>query len=156
MSFKCIRKSNKDVIKNLKKLKNYKLTVGWFDSKYENGTPVQQVAMIQEFGSPEKNIPPRPFMRVAKMEHEKEWKEQMAKSMKGVHKGRKTEKQALDELGETVVKDIRQAIMDVYFPPLKDPTLKARRRKGNYSEKPLIDTQKMFDSLKYEYKEKKR
>ena len=156
MSFKCIRKSNKDVIKNLKKLKNYKLTVGWFDAQYEDGTPVQQVAMIQEFGSPEKGIPPRPFMRVAKMEHAKDWKEQMAKSMRGVHKGRKTEEQALDDLGDTIVKDVRQAIMDVYFPPLKEATLKARRRKGNYSEKPLIDTKKMFDSLKYEYKEKQR
>ena len=30
---------------------------------YEDGTNVAYVATIQEFGAPEANIPPRPFMR---------------------------------------------------------------------------------------------
>ena len=154
MNFKCTRKRNKDVIKNLKKLKNYKLTVGWFDATYENGTPVQQVAMIQEFGAPEKGIPPRPFMRIAKIEHEQEWKETFKKEAKAVHKGHKTQEEVMNALGEKIVADIRQAIMDVYNPPLKEATLKARRRKGNYSEKPLIDTKHMFDTLKFEVKRK--
>lgn len=153
-AFKCQRKSKKNVIKNLKKLRNYKLTVGWFDATYEDGTPVEQVAMIQEFGAPEKNIPPRPFMRTAKMEHEKEWKDQLAKAMKKVHTGRVNQEEALEELGDTIVKDIKQAIMDVTFPPLKPATIKNRRRKGNYSEKPLIDTKHMFDTLKFEVKRK--
>lgn len=141
-------------MKNLKKLKNYKLTIGWFDAKYEDGTPVEQVAMIQEFGAPERNISPRPFMRPAKMEHEQEWKEQLAKAMKKVHTGRVNQEEALEELGETIVKDIKQAIMNVTFPPLKADTIKNRRRKGNYSEKPLIDTKHMFDTLKFEVKRK--
>ncbi len=152
--FKCQRKKNKDAIKNLKKLKNYKLTVGWFDATYENGTPVEQVAMIHEFGAPERNIPPRPFMRPAKMEHEQEWKDQLAKAMKKVHTGRVNQEDALEELGDTIVKDIKQAIMNVTFPPLKADTIKNRRRKGNYSEKPLIDTKRMFDTLKFEVKRK--
>lgn len=153
-NFKYKRKSKKDVMKNLKKLKNYKLTIGWFDAKYEDGTPVEQVAMIQEFGAPERNISPRPFMRPAKMEHEQEWKEQLAKAMKKVHTGRVNQEEALEELGETIVKDIKQAIMNVTFPPLKADTIKNRRRKGNYSEKPLIDTKHMFDTLKFEVKRK--
>ena len=153
-NFKYKRKSKKVVMKNLKKLKNYKLTIGWFDAKYEDGTPVEQVAMIQEFGAPERNIPPRPFMRPAKMEHEQEWKEQLAKAMKKVHTGRVNQEEALEELGETIVKDIKQAIMNVTVPPLKADTIKNRRRKGNYSEKPLIDTRRMFDTLKFEVKRK--
>lgn len=148
MGFKCIRKSkSKDVFRNIKNIKNATLNVGWFDAKYEDGTPVSLVAMVQEFGSPEKNIPPRPFLRPAKMEHAQEWKDQFEKSIKDVHKGRKTQEDALNELGDQIISDIRQAIMDVHFPALKEETLKARRRKGNYSDKPLIDTKRMFDTL---------
>jgi len=148
MGFKCIRKSkSKDVFRNIKNIKNATLNVGWFDAKYEDGTPVSLVAMVQEFGSPEKNIPPRPFLRPAKIEHAQEWKDQFEKSIKDVHKGRKTQEDALNELGDQIISDIRQAIMDVHFPALKEETLKARRRKGNYSDKPLIDTKRMFDTL---------
>ena len=161
MGFKCNRRSkSKDVFKNIKKLQNATLQIGWFDATYDNDdhTPVATVAMIQEFGAPEKNIPPRPFLRPAKMEHEKDWKEQFEKAAKKLHKGRITEEEALDELGDRIIADIRQAIMDVHFPPLKEETLKARRRKGNYSDKPLIDTKRMFDTLekKIEMKGRKK
>ena len=148
MRFTCVRKSkSKDVFKNLKKIENATLQIGWFDAKYEDGTPVSLVAMVHEFGAPEKNIPPRPFMRPAKMEHAQEWKDQFAKAAKNLHKGRKSEEDIMNKLGDQIISDIRQAIMDVHFPPLKEKTLKARRRKGNYSNKPLIDTQRMFDTL---------
>lgn len=148
MGFNCRRKSkSKDVFKRLKNIHNATLQVGWFEAKYEDGTPVSTVAMVQEFGAPEKNIPPRPFMRPAKMEHAQEWKEQFQKGAKDIHKGRKTEEEVIDELGDRIIADIRSAIMDVHFPPLKEQTLKARRSKGNYSDKPLIDTKKMFDTL---------
>lgn len=148
MGFKYIRKSrSKDVFRNIKNIENATLQIGWFDAQYEDGTPVSLVAMVQEFGAPEKNIPPRPFMRPAKMEHAQEWKELFQKGAKAIHKGRKTEEDILNELGDQIISDIRSAIMDVHFPPLKEQTLKARRGKGNYSDKPLIDTQRMFDTL---------
>lgn len=146
-SFKCRRKSNKAPIKRLEKLKKFKLSVGWFDATYEDGTPVSKVAMIQEFGAPEKNIPPRPFMRLANMEHNKEWADQMKQDMEMVHKGTAKQVDILNELGDTIIRDIRQSIMDVTTPPLKPNTIKNRQRKGNYSEKPLIDTKRMFDTL---------
>ena len=148
MGFNCRRKSmSKDVFRRLKNIQNATLQIGWFDAKYEDGTPVSTVAMIQEFGAPEKNIPPRPFMRPAKMEHAQEWKELFQKGAKAIHNGRKTEEDVLNELGDQIIAYIRSAIMDVHFPPLKEQTLKARRRKGNYSDKPLRDTKKMFDTL---------
>lgn len=148
MEFRCHRKgSSKEVFRNLRKIENANLQIGWFDAKYEDGTPVVQVAMIQEFGAPEKNIPPRPFMRPAKMEHAQDWKSQFEKAAKNLHKGRVKEEDILNDLGDTIISDIRKAIMDVYFPPLKEGTVKTRKRKGNYSEKPLIDTKRMFDTL---------
>ena len=148
MEFRCNRKCrSKEVFRNLKKIENANLQIGWFDAKYEDGTPVAQVAMIQEFGAPEKNIPPRPFMRPAKMEHAKDWKAQFEKAAKNLHKGRIREEDILNELGDRIVADIRGAIMDVHFPPLKEQTLKTRRGKGNYSDKPLIDTKRLFDTL---------
>ena len=145
------RKSeSKQVFKNIKNgIKNMTIQVGWFDATYDNEekTPVVQVAMIQEFGNPEKHIPPRPFMRPAKMEHEHEWGEFFAKAAKQVHKGRKTEEEVLNELGDRVIADIRASILKVWSPPLKEETLKRRRRRGNFSTKPLIDTKHMFDTL---------
>lgn len=48
--------------------------VGFFpSSKYEDGTPVAYVAIIQEFGSPEQGIPPRSFMRTTIAEKQNEW-----------------------------------------------------------------------------------
>ena len=132
MGFNCRRKSmSKDVFRRLKNIQNATLQIGWFDARYEDGTPVSTVAMIQEFGAPEKNIPPRPFMRPAKMEHAQEWKELFQKGAKALHKGRKTEEDVLNELGDQIIADIRSAIIAVHFPPLKEQTLKARRRTGN-------------------------
>ena len=117
MGFRCVRRSrSRDVYRNLKNIENATLNVGWFDAKYEDGTPVSLVAMVQEFGSPEKNIPPRPFMRPAKMEHAQEWKEQFEKAAKNLHKGRKSEEDIMNELGDQIISDIRQSIVDTSNP----------------------------------------
>lgn len=137
-----------------KGIKNATLQIGWFDAKYndENETPVYKIAMIQEFGAPEKNIPPRPFLRPAKMKHAQEWKEYFQKGIKNIYKGTKREEEILEELGDRIIADIRASILEVYNPPLKEETLKRRKRRGNFSQKPLIDTKRMFDTLEKKIK----
>ena len=53
--------------------RNKRVKVGFFSTaKYQDGTPVANVAAIQEFGAPEAGIPERPFFRqsIAIMEGE--------------------------------------------------------------------------------------
>ena len=54
MRFTCVRKSkSKDVFKNLKKIENATLQIGWFDAKYEDGTPVyHHFHTYLDFGNP--------------------------------------------------------------------------------------------------------
>ena len=40
---------------------------------YEDGTPVAQVAAIQEFGAPAQKIPARPFIRPTVKEQKEQW-----------------------------------------------------------------------------------
>ena len=58
-------KKNPIVFEKLKKIKDARVRVGWFEeSKYDDNTPVANVAFWQEYGT-KRGIPERPFMRPA-------------------------------------------------------------------------------------------
>lgn len=128
--------------------------VGWFETaKYESGIPVATVAAVNEYGAPSKNIPPRPTIRPAIVEHQKDWKETARAGAVSILKGQTTQKQVLDLIGQQAAGDIAKNISELQNPPLKPATIKARLRKksdkhtvGNL-DKPLIDTELMFSTL---------
>ncbi len=144
-----------DRLRNLEKLKNMKLSVGWFeDTRYNDNTQVAQVAQWQEYGT-SRGIPQRPFMRPAQMNNEENWKKIFAYGLK---KGWSSD-QIMKTLGLQVQGDIQKAISNVFEPPLKPATIKARMRRradkktvGNLT-KPLIDTGVMFGSVSYRIEE---
>ena len=127
--------------------------VGWFESaKYEDGTPVAYVAAIQEFGSPERSIPPRPFMRPTIQEKQNSWQSLAASGAKAIIAGTQTISSVLDALGQRAAGDIRRTISKITSPALAMSTLRARasRKKttiGAVSRKPLVDTGTMIQSL---------
>lgn len=140
-------KSIKELSLSLKQLSKAELVVGWVDnSLYDDGASVAKIAIIQEYGSPNKNIPPRPFMRPAIAENQSKWVETITKAV--VEKGMNT-KQALNVLGLQIQGDLQQAIENVVSPSLAPSTMKARIAKGNTNAKPLIDTSKMIKSVTY-------
>lgn len=125
--------------------------VGYFPhSRYPDGTPVAGVAVVQELGSISRNIPPRRTFGPAVEEGRGMQRAAIAATFRRAVKGTQTVEQGLDQLGMAVVGDVQNKISELTFPPLKRGTIEARRRRGKSgkaSEKPLVDTGVMIQSV---------
>lgn len=128
--------------------------VGFFEtSKYEDGTPVAYVAVIQEFGAPENGIPPRPFMRTTVEAKQGEWKEIARQGANAMLEGNATGETVLEAIGLKAAGDIRRTISQITTPALAQSTVDARRRgksdkttTGNLT-KPLVDTGTLINAV---------
>jgi hypothetical protein len=121
------------------------LRVGFLEgATYPDGKPVAMIAAIQEFGAPAAGIPPRPFFRHMIDAKSSEWPKAIAGLLKSTDMDAS---QALALAGEAIAGQLRQSIVDTNEPPLKPATI---RRKG--SDKPLVDTGHMLNSVDYEVK----
>lgn len=151
--------------------------VGFLEGvRYPDGTPVATVAAIQNFGAPEKGIPPRPFFTKMIEEKSKSWGEALVNRLKA---NEWDLSKALEQAGNGIAGQLRQAIVDMNNPPLSDVTLLLRERFADHDEisfsdvlqawadvangvvptisgsgaKPLVWTGKMLDSIDYEVTE---
>lgn len=135
----------------IKGLAGAQARVGWFPSaKYEDGTPVALVALVQEFGSPKNKVPPRPFMRTTADEKKAEWQRDSHVLAKAVVNGTMPPEAVLQGLAQKAEGDVRKAISKVSTPPLSERTIAARARrhsKGKASTKPLVDTGLLLNTL---------
>ena len=129
------------------------LRVGFLEgSTYPDGTPVAQVAAIQNFGAPAAGIPPRPFFTGVVEQRRDAWGRGLAYQMREQHGDAE---KALAIAGEVIAGDIRQSIIDMTDPPLAEATVAARTRgtknaNPTTSAKPLVDTGLMLASVGYE------
>ena len=104
--------------------------IGWSETaKYEDGTPVAYVAIIQEFGSPAVGIPARPFIEPTVQDKSAEWIDDIGKGAKAVMRGRLSADDVLEQIGGKVAGEIRQAIENVNSPALSPVTLLLRKWK---------------------------
>lgn len=150
---------------------------GYFETaKYEDGTPVAYIATIQEFGSPEQSIPPRPTMRPAAAANEKNWAALMKQGAKAaLEEGGPSASDVMELVALAAAGNIRDEISALTSPALSPLTLLARLYKsdmgsgiksgktlgalaksldagppnvaGLVSTKPLVDTGLMFQSV---------
>lgn len=107
--------------------------VGFFDGHaYEDGTPVAYVAAIQEYGSPEAGIPPRPFMRPTVEAQTATWSKHIGDGMRQVVRGKLTAEDVLDGVGALAANDVKKRIASNQVAPLSPTTLVLRkwRREG--------------------------
>jgi hypothetical protein len=148
------REKAKDPLKDLDKKS---LKVGWFKAaKYEDGTQVAAVALIQELGDAKKHIPPRPFIQPTIIREKKNWQLILQQELKRVLKKEITINNALDVLGLKAAGNIRATIRNVWSPPLAQRTIDERLRRYKKKEitenlkKPLIDTKLMINSVNHE------
>lgn len=110
--------------------------VGWFPSaKYEDGTPVAGVMMVQEFGSSKRGIPPRPTMRPTVAAKQPTWAKQAAGASRAVLAGSLPPTGAVEALAMMAEADVRRAIIDLKSPPLSILTLLARKHRKNTGRK---------------------
>ncbi len=158
----------------IKELESKVSKAGWFESnKYEDGTPVAYVASIQEFGCPERSIPPRPFMRPTVAEKKSEWASIAELGSKAILKGDVTAEVVMGQLADSAVGDVKKMISSIQTPALSPITieLRAMKKQGEkitgatvgiaaakvasegytkpqgISTKPLIDDGIMFDTM---------
>ena len=116
-----------DVLKKLsKKVRNASsLSVGWPEgATYPNGTPVAQVAAIQEFGAPKRQIPPAAFFRQMINEHSGEWGDNIAKALEMFDYDAE---KALELIGQRIEEQLTDSIINTDRPELSPITLMLRK-----------------------------
>lgn len=148
------RVPNPDAMRGMQELialsKN-KGKVGWFESaKYPDGTPVAYVALIQEMGSPQNSIPPRPFFRSTMAEKSKQWTGLLKSGCKAILAGNETAHSVMEKVTGKAAGDVRRKISKIREPALSQRTLDARLSRGLTSTKPLVDTGIMLQTLTHQ------
>ena len=133
--------------KEIEKLKKLQVRVGYqqgADFYDEEGKKVDvlDVAMFNELGT--SRIPSRPFMRDSVDNNADKISSFCKSKLKGIANGSKTADAVLKEIGAMQVGLVQQTIRDGNFAPNSPRTI---AQKG--SDKPLIDTGKMRQSVHY-------
>ena len=127
-----------DVLKQLEKKQRKVLTVGFFDEKYPDGTRIGLVATANEYGVPEHNVPPRPFMRDTVITRKSKWLKVVDEVLPETLDVVRT----LSILGDVIADDVSNMIKAYTIPENKPSTIK---HKG--FNDPLVDTGRMRDSV---------
>lgn len=123
-------KGGKKLEAYLKKLsqqvdKAAKVKVGFLsDAIYASGVPVAMVAAIQNFGAPAKGIPPRPFFSNMVADKSPEWGPAVGQLL---HDNGMDAKITLEQVGQNIAGQLRQAIVDTNTPALSPVTLMLRK-----------------------------
>lgn len=110
-----------------------------------NGQPLADVATINEYGSPERNIPSRPFMRQTFDASVNLVVDFIARQMDAIFQGRSDVRSSLTKMGIWYVGEIKKMFTRGDFAPNAPSTI---RLKG--SSKPLIDTGRLRQSINHE------
>lgn len=118
------------------------LEVGLLGNPGEHGSleELWRIAWINELGSAQKRIPPRPFITQARMQFESEFAEDFA-SLVGLGYSRVA---VLHTLGEKYAREWRE-IIDLWTTP---PNAPATIRKKGFDD-PLVETGAMRDAVTY-------
>lgn len=111
----------------------------------DDGTTLVDVATVNEFGAPEKNIPERPFLRQSYDMNRTEVSKKKAALTDKILEGKKDTRRALDELGVWFTGKVKQTFTKGDFPPNAPATIK---RKG--SSRPLIHSGRLRASINHE------
>lgn len=108
-----------------------------------------QIGAAHEFGVPKLGIPERPWLRPGIRSGTEDYIRLNRRNIIRIMKGEMTGAQALQQLGAMAVGKVQKYIRNGVFAPLKAATI---RRKG--SDKPLIDTGQMMQSITFVVREK--
>ena len=116
----------RDLKKRMKSLEEYSAQAGWFESaRYDDGVPVAQVAIYNEYGT--SRIPPRPFMRPTVESQKGEWARTTGKVVSQVLRGKMSAEQGMTLVAQKAAGDIRQTITQVFEPELSPVTVLLRQ-----------------------------
>ena len=120
---------------------------GSANHKKSGQATVVDIGIVNEFGSPKRNIPERSFMRSTFDERKAFWFSRTRRVANLILTGRMTVSRGLDILGLAIERDHKSKIRrgDPSWPELSEKTV--QRKKG--SPKKLIDSAQMVNSIKH-------
>lgn len=102
--------------------------IGWPEGKqYPDGTPVAYIAAIQNFGVPDRGLPPRPILKPTVDENSEKWGKVGHKLVHDVANGNLDAVDALDTLGRVAAMDIQATIAQINEPALSPVTVLLRK-----------------------------
>ena len=153
MSVKVIDRGWKKIAAELKKANGSYVKVGYPEEKARKHKPKEkgdaidmaQLAAIQEFGTANGRIPPRPFMADTFDANQPEVNQQIEKIKDKVFQGLITVKQGWQQLGAWYKGQIQKNMVDGVWQENAEYTI---QKKG--SSKPLIDTGQLRQSIDFE------
>lgn len=138
----------KKFFRELKKLKKMEVAVGFQagQAEEENGADLVDIAAYNELGT--SGTPARPFMKQSFENHEDFLKNACERVNQTINSGGSME-QALNKLGVELKGLVQSEIVDGDFAPNAEATIKRKK-----SDKPLIDTGTMRQSVNYVVRER--
>jgi len=106
-----------------------------------------EIGLVHEFGSEVNNIPARPFVSAAFKKNLPAYKETLREYVRAIYAGKMTPAKALGLIGLRMAADMKLYVTEgPHIPPPLQPETVAR--KG--SDRPLVDTGRMVDSIAHE------
>jgi hypothetical protein len=111
---------------------------------YEDGLTIATIAAVNNFGSADGVIPPRPFLQPAIEEGAPVYRRLAEVMLPQVLSGQMTMTTLLEQMGNLAEGHVKQKITDG---PFMDNAESTKKAKG--SDKPLIDTGAMRQSIRY-------
>ena len=141
-----VMKTQKELDAYFKRLKGQKdrvIAIGWEESNiHPSGVPTAQIALRNEYGQPEYNVPQRRFMwRTWRNSARSKTFQNIAKSALNYHQGQWSTHLA-EGVGDWVVNQIRGTIDRWVTPPNRPYTVK----KKGFND-PLVETGHMRDTV---------
>ena len=141
----------------MQKQKDVEVRVGFLESaQYESGVSAAYVAVIQENGVPEKNIPPRPIFAPTVERCSNDWRNMAESGAKAVVAGNQTIKGVMSAIGGHAAAEVQRTIAETVSPALAPETIMNRIRKkaaglpvGNPT-KPLQESGYLFRSVTFD------
>lgn len=111
-----------------KQFEGVQAKIGWPAGKaYPDGTPVAYVAAIQNFGVPDKSIPPRPMLKPTVEANKQRWAQILRKLTGDVANGDLDAIDALDAVGRVAAMDLQAEIAQINEPELSPITILLRK-----------------------------
>lgn len=140
----------KRFLAEIEKLKTLRVKIGFQQGKEQedDGTDLCDIALWNELGT--SSIPSRPFMRDAVDKHRDEIDKFLDQQFSLLAKGKTTAEMMMKSIGVFVKGLVQQEIVDGTFEPNAPSTIKRKK-----SDKPLIDTGKMRQSVNFVVVDKK-
>lgn len=140
----------KRFLAEIEKLKTLRVKIGFQQGKEQedDGTDLCDIALWNELGT--SSIPSRPFMRDAVDKHRDEIDKFLDQQFSLLAKGKTTAEMMMKSIGVFVKGLVQQEIVDGTFEPNAPSTIKRKE-----SDKPLIDTGKMRQSVNFVVIDKK-